>query len=109
MAASVWPDGSCLVWYSTITIYVTVQGYRDIRRMLSTLGANRSDDSETGESPSQWMTAGHSAREVDVADSGREAHPTEQIGEAGVAAKVVERRLNLGETQPESAVRESLF
>jgi len=39
---------ACLAWYSTITIYVTVQGYRDIRQMLTKLGAERptvSDDS----------------------------------------------------------------
>src|SRR5690242_12890389 len=39
---------ACLVWYSTITIYVAVQGYYDIRQMLSALGAERptaSDDS----------------------------------------------------------------
>lgn len=39
---------ACLVWYSTITIYVTVRGYYDIRQMLSALGAERataSDDS----------------------------------------------------------------
>ena len=42
---------ACLVWYSTITIYVTVQGYWDIRQMLSTLGADRSVDGHTDQSP----------------------------------------------------------
>ena len=32
---------ACLVWYSTITVYVAVQGYRDIRRMLARLAADR--------------------------------------------------------------------
>ena len=30
---------ACVVWYSTITIYVTVQGLRDIKRMLRALKA----------------------------------------------------------------------
>lgn len=31
--------GACIVWYSTITIYVAVQGTRDIRKMLRDLKA----------------------------------------------------------------------
>lgn len=27
----------CLVWYSTITIYISIRGVRDIRSMLSRL------------------------------------------------------------------------
>ena len=28
---------TCLIWYSTITIYVAVRGYRDIKGMLKRL------------------------------------------------------------------------
>lgn len=28
---------SCLVWYSTITVYVSIRGVRDIRSMLGRL------------------------------------------------------------------------
>ena len=28
---------ACLLWYSTITIYVTIKGYSDIRGMLKRL------------------------------------------------------------------------
>jgi hypothetical protein len=31
----------CLVWYSTLTIYVAVKGVRDIRRMLTQLRGRR--------------------------------------------------------------------
>lgn len=29
--------GGCLVWYSTVTIYVAIKGVTDIRRMLARL------------------------------------------------------------------------
>ena len=32
---------ACLVWYSTLTVYVAVKGVRDIRRMLSQLRGRR--------------------------------------------------------------------
>ncbi len=32
---------ACTIWYSTVTIYVTIRGARDIREMLERLGANR--------------------------------------------------------------------
>lgn len=32
---------ACLVWYATITVYVSVKGARDVRSMLSRLGAAR--------------------------------------------------------------------
>jgi hypothetical protein len=35
---------ACLVWYSTITIYVAVKGVFDIRRMLDRLAAGDPDD-----------------------------------------------------------------
>ena len=41
---------ACLVWYSTITVYVTVRGIRDIRNMLSRLEElnNESSRSDPG-------------------------------------------------------------
>ena len=30
---------ACLVWYSTVTVYVAVKGLWDIREMLARLGA----------------------------------------------------------------------
>jgi hypothetical protein len=45
---------ACVVWYSTITVYVAVRGAVDIRDMLSHLGGNAGDsptqagDSEEG-------------------------------------------------------------
>jgi len=32
---------ACVVWYSTITIYVTIKGIADIRGMLRRLSARR--------------------------------------------------------------------
>ena len=39
---------ACLVWYSTITVYVSIRGAWDIKHMLARLDALRSeqDDSE---------------------------------------------------------------
>ncbi|MGD9720740.1 MAG: hypothetical protein AB7O59_13705 [Pirellulales bacterium] len=34
---------TCLVWYSTITVYVSVRGIWDIRSMFARLGALRDD------------------------------------------------------------------
>ncbi len=31
---------ACILWYSTITVYVAVRGVLDIRSMLRRLGAN---------------------------------------------------------------------
>jgi len=31
---------ACVVWYSTITVYVAVMGTRDVRQMLRDLGKN---------------------------------------------------------------------
>ncbi len=33
---------ACLVWYSAITLYVAVRGFRDIREMLMRLRNNKS-------------------------------------------------------------------
>jgi hypothetical protein len=35
---------ACVVWYSTITVYVSVKGIADIRDMLSRLSMRRSDN-----------------------------------------------------------------
>ncbi|MCU0276760.1 MAG: hypothetical protein MUF02_07925 [Acidobacteria bacterium] len=32
----------CLLWYTTITVYVAIRGARDIKEMLKRLKANRS-------------------------------------------------------------------
>jgi hypothetical protein len=32
---------ACLVWYSTITIYVTIKGFGDIRKMLTVLSKSK--------------------------------------------------------------------
>jgi hypothetical protein len=32
---------ACVVWYSTITVYVAIKGAGDIRNMLARLGKNR--------------------------------------------------------------------
>jgi hypothetical protein len=32
---------ACLVWYSTITIYVTIKGIGDIRKMLRKLSSSK--------------------------------------------------------------------
>lgn len=33
---------TCVIWYSTITIYVAIKGVKDIKTMLKNLGAGRS-------------------------------------------------------------------
>lgn len=45
MAADLWwlLIAACLVWYSTITVYVSVRGVADIRRMLKRLGSLRDE------------------------------------------------------------------
>ena len=32
---------ACTLWYSTVTVYVTIRGARDIRGMLDRLAATR--------------------------------------------------------------------
>jgi hypothetical protein len=34
---------TCVVWYSTITIYVAIKGAADIKEMLANLGSNHAD------------------------------------------------------------------
>ncbi|HEY4310673.1 MAG TPA: hypothetical protein VGN12_14585 [Pirellulales bacterium] len=36
----------CLVWYSTVTIYVSVRGARDIKNMLTRLERSQDADEE---------------------------------------------------------------
>lgn len=36
---------ACIVWYSTITVYVAVKGAIDIKDMLTSLGNNSKDRS----------------------------------------------------------------
>ena len=31
----------CVIWYSTITVYVAIKGARDIKNMLARLGKDR--------------------------------------------------------------------
>ena len=38
---------ACVVWYSTITVYVAIKGVTDIRTMLSRLGAMKAADGES--------------------------------------------------------------
>ena len=35
---------ACLVWYSTITVYVAIKGARDIRGMLERLSSQHRDE-----------------------------------------------------------------
>lgn len=39
---------SCLVWYSTITVYVAVRGAFDIREMLARLRGDHSEEEPPG-------------------------------------------------------------
>ena len=41
-----WLTVACLVWYSTITIYVSVRGAFDIKHMLARLRALRTTEEE---------------------------------------------------------------
>ena len=48
MTAPVWwfVLAACLVWYSTVTIYVAIRGAFDIKHMLARLRALQSADEE---------------------------------------------------------------
>lgn len=37
---------ACVVWYSTITVYVAIKGVADIKHMLARLAANHRDAPE---------------------------------------------------------------
>jgi len=41
----------CLVWYSTVTVYVGVRGARDIQNMLARLDQTREADEDNQASP----------------------------------------------------------
>jgi len=41
-----WLTAICLVWYSTVTVYVTIRGGFDIKRMLARLDELRTDDEQ---------------------------------------------------------------
>ena len=36
----------CVIWYSTITVYVAIKGASDIKHMLARLGAERDRDAK---------------------------------------------------------------
>ena len=38
---------ACVVWYSTITIYVAIKGIADIRHMLQRLSVRKTNDRAT--------------------------------------------------------------
>ena len=35
---------ACVIWYSTITVYVAIKGASDIKHMLARLGAEAKDE-----------------------------------------------------------------
>ncbi len=37
---------ACVVWYSTITVYVAIKGAADIKHMLARLAANQTQEDE---------------------------------------------------------------
>jgi hypothetical protein len=37
---------ACVVWYSTITVYVSIKGARDIKNMLARLDATKKREAE---------------------------------------------------------------
>ena len=37
---------ACVVWYSTITVYVAIKGAADIKHMLARLAANHTKEDE---------------------------------------------------------------
>lgn len=43
---------ACVVWYSTITVYVAIKGVRDIRQMLARLSATKTEDPPNSHVPS---------------------------------------------------------
>jgi len=38
---------ACVVWYSTVTIYVAIKGVSDVKQMLANLGKQGGDSDET--------------------------------------------------------------
>ena len=41
---------ACVVWYSTITVYVAIKGAKDIKNMLARLDAQAANDRKVEES-----------------------------------------------------------
>ena len=41
--------GACVIWYSTITIYVAIKGAKDIRNMLDRLSVQSANEKEVDE------------------------------------------------------------
>jgi hypothetical protein len=41
---------TCVVWYSTVTVYVAIKGVADIKRMLARLSANHEQAKNHAES-----------------------------------------------------------
>ena len=37
---------ACVIWYSTVTVYVAIKGVSDIKNMLARLGAANEHDAE---------------------------------------------------------------
>ena len=37
---------ACVIWYSTITVYVAIKGAADIKNMLARLGAEKAKNAE---------------------------------------------------------------
>lgn len=37
---------ACVIWYSTITVYVAIKGASDIKNMLARLGKDRKHEAE---------------------------------------------------------------
>ena len=37
---------ACVIWYSTITVYVAIKGASDIKNMLARLGAEKERDAQ---------------------------------------------------------------
>jgi hypothetical protein len=37
---------ACIIWYSTVTIFVAIRGFKDIKQMLSRLSAKKKHATE---------------------------------------------------------------
>lgn len=40
-----WLSWACVIWYSTVTVYVAIRGFADIKSMLKSLKENHEQDS----------------------------------------------------------------
>jgi hypothetical protein len=41
---------ACVIWYSTVTVYVAIKGVKDIKNMLARLDAQSGNEKEVEES-----------------------------------------------------------